>query len=122
MVEHVIRTVDSAIPYRDVTASRGKIARAEPIAALYEQNKVRHAGNFSNLEDQLCTMTGDGYSGDGSPDRADALVWALTELMTKPVRPFAHFGVYGTVLPQRKQSRFDGPMTEGPLTGGYATT
>jgi phage terminase large subunit-like protein len=74
MVEHVIRTVDSAIPYRDVTASRGKIARAEPIAALYEQNKVRRAGNFSELEDQLCAMTGDG---DGSPDRADALVWAL---------------------------------------------
>ena len=83
-IQHVIRTCDPNIPYRDVTASRGKIARAEPIAALYEQNRVRHAGAFNDLEDQLCAMTGAGFVGDGSPDRADALVWALTELMTKP--------------------------------------
>jgi phage terminase large subunit-like protein len=82
MVEHVIRTVDPNVSYREVTASRGKIARAEPIAALYEQNRVRHAGSFVELEDQMAAMTGDGYSGDGSPDRCDALVWALSELMT----------------------------------------
>ncbi len=81
MVEHVIRTVDPNVSYREVTASRGKIARAEPVAALYAQNRVRHAGMFPDLEDQMAAMTGDGYSGDGSPDRCDALVWALTELM-----------------------------------------
>jgi phage terminase large subunit-like protein len=81
MVEHVIRTVDWNASYREVTASRGKIARAEPAAALYEQNRVRHAGTFTELEDQMCAMTGAGYVGDGSPDRCDALVWALSDLM-----------------------------------------
>jgi phage terminase large subunit-like protein len=94
MIQHVIRTCDPNIPYRDVTASRGKIARAESIAALYEQNRVRHAGAFNDLEDQLCAMTSEGFVGDGSPDRADALVWALTELMTKPVTHQAQFGRY----------------------------
>jgi phage terminase large subunit-like protein len=81
MVEHVIRTVDKNVSYKEVTASRGKIARAEPISALYEQSKVRHVGSFVDLEDQLAAMTSEGFVGDGSPDRADALVWALTELM-----------------------------------------
>jgi phage terminase large subunit-like protein len=81
LIEHTIRTVDRNVAYKEVTASRGKIARAEPISALYEQSKIRHAGSFVELEDQLAAMTGDGYVGDGSPDRADALVWALTELM-----------------------------------------
>jgi phage terminase large subunit-like protein len=77
----VIRTADRNVAYKELTASRGKIARAEPVSALYEQGKVRHAGSFVDLEDQLAAMTGEGYFGDGSPDRADALVWALTELM-----------------------------------------
>jgi phage terminase large subunit-like protein len=81
MVEHVIRTVDPNVSYKEVTASRGKIARAEPASALYEQGKIRHVGTFIELEDQLAAMTGEGFVGDGSPDRADALVWALTELM-----------------------------------------
>lgn len=81
MVEHVIRTVDKAVSYREVTASRGKVVRAEPIAALYEQGRVSHVGSFPELEDQMCLMGPDGYVGEGSPDRADALVWALTELM-----------------------------------------
>jgi phage terminase large subunit-like protein len=81
MVEHVIRTIDRNVSYREVTASRGKIVRAEPIAALYEQTRVRHAGSFVELEDQLAAMTSDGYVGVGSPDRADALVWALTDLL-----------------------------------------
>jgi phage terminase large subunit-like protein len=122
MVQHVIRTVDSNVPYREVTASRGKVQRAEPIAALYEQGRVRHAGNFTELEDQLAAMTGDGYAGGGSPDRADALVWALTELMTTPVTPQASFGVYGSYPIQPKQSRLDGPITEGALAGSYATS
>ena len=61
---------------------RGKIARAEPVSALYEQSRVRHAGAFTELEDQMAAMTSEGCIGfDGSPDRCDALVWALTELM-----------------------------------------
>lgn len=81
MVEHVIRTVDRSVSYKEVTASRGKTIRAEPIAALYEQGRVRHVAGLSALEDQMCAMTGEGYMGDGSPDRVDALVWALTDLM-----------------------------------------
>ncbi|WP_404415515.1 DNA-packaging protein [Brevundimonas vesicularis] len=81
MVEHVIRTVDRRVPYREVTASRGKILRAEPIAALYEQGKVKHVAGLRDLEDQMCAMTSEGFMGDASPDRVDALVWALTELM-----------------------------------------
>jgi predicted phage terminase large subunit-like protein len=79
MVELTIRTVDPHISYAAVHASRGKRTRAEPVAALYEQGKVHHAGGFPDLEDQMCTYTPDAY--DGSPDRVDALVWALTDLM-----------------------------------------
>ena len=78
MVEHTLRTADATIPYRAVHASRGKRVRAEPIAALYEQGRVHHIGGFPEMEDQMCNYTPDGY--DGSPDRLDALVWALTEL------------------------------------------
>lgn len=81
MVESVIKTTRKTAPVTLVTASRGKVQRAEPIAALYEQGRVSHVGAFPPLEDQLCSFTGDGYVGKGSPDRADALVWALTELM-----------------------------------------
>jgi phage terminase large subunit-like protein len=83
MVEAVLRAASSALPIRLVHASRGKIARAEPIAALYEAGRIRHHGAFPQLEDQLCgLMVGGHYAGPGrSPDRADALVWALTELM-----------------------------------------
>ncbi|TPW26049.1 ATP-binding protein [Pararhizobium mangrovi] len=82
MVEHVIRTIDRRVSYREVVASRGKVVRAEPVAALYEQNRVRHvAADLEALEDQMCSMTGDGFLGDGSPDRLDAGVWALTDLM-----------------------------------------
>ena len=77
MVEHVIRTVDPAVPFRAVHASRGRVARAEPVAALYEQGRVHHVGTFSDLEGQCCMYT----PGESSPDRMDALVWALTDLM-----------------------------------------
>lgn len=79
LVETVIRTVDPDVAYRAVRASRGKIARAEPVAALYEQGRVHHVGVLDHLEDQMSTYTGDG-SGK-SPDRLDALVWALTDLV-----------------------------------------
>jgi phage terminase large subunit-like protein len=81
MVEAVLRSVDKNIPVTLVTASRGKIARAEPVAALYEQGKISHVGAFPELEDQHCAMTPAGFMGEGSPDRADANVWALSELM-----------------------------------------
>lgn len=81
MVEHVIRTVDKSVSYKEVTASRGKVARAEPVAALYEQDRVSHIGGLPELEDQMCLFGPDGFIGEGSPDRADALVWAITELM-----------------------------------------
>lgn len=83
MVESVLRAADAGLPVKLVHASRGKAARAEPVAALYAAGRVRHCGSFARLEDQLCGLiSGGGYSGPGrSPDRADALVWAVTELM-----------------------------------------
>jgi predicted phage terminase large subunit-like protein len=81
MVESVIRTASKDVPVKLVTASRGKVARAEPVAALYEQGRISHIGSFPDLEDQMCSFTGEGYMGDGSPDRVDSTVWALSELM-----------------------------------------
>jgi len=82
----VLRAARRDLPVRLVHARRGKVARAEPVAALYEAGRVRHAALFPALEDQLCgLMSGGRYHGPGrSPDRADALVWALTELMLGP--------------------------------------
>jgi predicted phage terminase large subunit-like protein len=88
MVEATIRMVDGNVPVTTVWASRGKTARAEPVSALYEQGRVHHIGTFSKLEDQMCAFTSDfdraraGYS----PDRLDALVWALTDLMIQPMQ------------------------------------
>ena len=76
LVERLLRTIDSSVSYKKVTATRGKMVRAEPIAALYEQKRVSHVGNFDILETQMCEYAGEGKS----PDRMDALVWALTEL------------------------------------------
>lgn len=82
MVESVIRTAGPDVAVKMVTASRGKVVRSEPIAALYEQNRVSHVGEgLEHLEDQMVAMTADGFLGEGSPDRVDALVWALSELM-----------------------------------------
>ncbi len=83
MVESVLRAAEAGLPVRLVHASRGKVARAEPVAALYEKGRVVHLGGFPALEDEMCGLVaGGGYEGPGrSPDRADALVWALTELM-----------------------------------------
>ena len=86
MVESVIRQIDPLVAYRAVRASRGKVARAEPVAALYEQGRVSHLRGLAALEDQMCRMTAQGYTGKGSPDRVDALVWALTDLMIEPAQ------------------------------------
>jgi predicted phage terminase large subunit-like protein len=84
MVQATLRTVDPNIPFMAVHASRGKVIRAEPVAALYEQKKVHHIGTLAALEDQLCAFTSDyDRSRGGSPDRLDALVWALSDLMVK---------------------------------------
>lgn len=80
MVNHVIQTARPRTPYKTVTATRGKVVRAEPFAALYEQGKIRHVGMFPDLEDELVAFTTNGYSLGGSPNRADAWVWVLTEL------------------------------------------
>lgn len=84
MVEHVVKTAAVAegvsVPYIEVMATRGKMIRAEPFSALYDAGKVHHVGQMPELEDQLCDMTTAGYMGDRSPDRADAAIWALTEL------------------------------------------
>ena len=77
LVEAVLRTVDHNFAYKAVRASRGKLTRAEPVAALYEQHRVHHVGAFGVLEDQMCDYV---PQLSKSPDRMDALVWALTEL------------------------------------------
>lgn len=92
MVERVIQTArrevgQRKLPYKQVTASRGKVVRAEPFSSLYESGKVRHVGYFRELEDELTSMSTVGYMGQGSPNRADALVWGLTELFPAIVKP-----------------------------------
>lgn len=91
MVEYVIKSLDAGVPFREVTASRGKVVRAEPVSSLYgefdpelgrvEGIKIHHVGVFPELEDELCGFTTMGFIGEGSPNRADALVWAVTDLM-----------------------------------------
>lgn len=82
MVVSTLRAVDANLPVTKVHASKGKYTRAEPVSALYEQGKVKHVGAFPKLEDQLCTW----QPGEDSPDRLDALVWALTEFLVHPPR------------------------------------
>jgi phage terminase large subunit-like protein len=82
LIENVLRTVDPQVSYRSVHASRGKYLRAEPIAALYEQGRIHHVGMFAELEDQLCSFVPNEFN--GSPDRLDAAVWALTDLFLEP--------------------------------------
>ncbi len=77
MIETILKNIDANIPYQAVHASRGKLTRAEPVSALYEQGRIHHVGTFPELEDQMCTFV----PGEKSPDRMDALVWAITALM-----------------------------------------
>ncbi len=105
MIETLIRQIDANVPYRAVRASRGKFARAEPVAALYEQGRVRHCGVFARLEDQMCLMTPDfdraraGYS----PDRVDALVWAVTALALGQEAGGGVFEFYRTMSAAQKR-------------------
>ena len=109
MVEATLRVVDDNVAYTGVHATRGKVVRAEPVAALYEQGRIRHMGAFTQLEDQMCEFTPDldrskpkrdptdpsslGKGGRTSPDRADALVWAFTELLVEEI---SSWGIYET--------------------------
>ena len=109
MVEATLRVVDDNVAYTAVHATRGKVVRAEPVAALYEQGRIRHIGAFTALEDQMCEFTPDldrskpkrdstdpsslGKGGRTSPDRADALVWAFTELLVEEI---SSWGIYET--------------------------
>jgi len=84
LVKSLVHGIDPLVPYRAVRATKGKMLRAEPVAALYEQGRVAHLRGLGALEDQMCQMTTRGYLGKGSPDRLDALVWALTDLIVEP--------------------------------------
>jgi phage terminase large subunit-like protein len=100
MVEATLRVIDPNVPFAAVRASRGKVARAEPVAALYERGRIRHAGTFAQLEDQMCGFVpaghGDAGLGPGgrSPDRVDALVWALTDLLVEPMPDQGIYDLY----------------------------
>ena len=96
MIETLVRQVDANVRYRAVRASRGKFTRAEPVAALYEQGRVLHCGVFAKLEDQMCLMTPDFDRGRAgySPDRVDALVWAVSSLVFEQGEGAAVFEFY----------------------------
>lgn len=81
MVTHTMHTYDSSLPVKTVHASRGKAKRAEPVSALYQQRRIHHVGMFPDLEDQMCTWDSDDPDKSWSPDRMDAMVWAISALM-----------------------------------------
>ncbi len=95
MVEAVVRQADPLVSYRSVHASKGKVARAEPVAALYEQGRVAHMRGLGALEDQMVQMAVGGFAGQGSPDRVDALVWALHDLMIAPAKMWRNPSIRG---------------------------
>lgn len=106
MVEATLRMVDPNVPFSAVRAARGKAARAEPVAALYEQGRVHHIGAFPQLEDQMCAFTSnfDRNAARFSPDRVDALVWALTELLVEPRAGDGIFEVYRRLAAKEKDA------------------
>ncbi len=95
LVKAMLDQVDPSVPFRAVRATRSKGLRAEPAAALYEQGRVAHRAEFRALEEQMRLMTVAGFRGQGSPDRLDALVWALTELILEPAANFRNPRVRG---------------------------
>lgn len=101
MVRFTIKTANPNIPYKAVTASRGKVQRAEPVSALYDQGKVRHVGQFRDLEEELYSFSTNGFMGERSPNRADALIWAVTELF------------YGIVKEKKEPQQYDVPTVMG---------
>jgi predicted phage terminase large subunit-like protein len=86
VVQAAAADVGRRVPIHEVTASRGKVIRAEPVATLYEQNRVHHVGSFTELEDQLVSFSTTGYLGSGSPDRADAAIWLVSDFFPRVMR------------------------------------
>ena len=86
MVKFVVRAAKPKVPFKKVTATRGKVVRAEPISSLTEQGKIRFAGDFNDLEDELYSFTTMGFIGEKSPNRADAFIWAMSELFPGMVK------------------------------------
>jgi phage terminase large subunit-like protein len=84
VIEQAAHSMEVVIPVVKVSATRAKHVRFEPVALLYEQGRMHHVGTFKRLEDEVCSFTAEGYDGDGSPDPADALVWAITDLVLQP--------------------------------------
>lgn len=113
MVESILRVIEPNLPFAAVHATRGKIVRAEPVAALYEQGRVHHLGVFPQLEDQMCSLVrgeveeAQGQRRGWSPDRVDALVWALTDLLLAPMAGEGIYEVYRQISgqPQTIRSR-----------------
>lgn len=111
MVGAVIRAVDRSVPISLVHASRGKVIRAEPISALYEQGRVHHVGRFDKLEDQMCLFSVDNFRTPalGSPDRVDALVWGLTDIFDK-ITGRRRLAETQTVTKKSDSSSYGGPL------------
>ncbi len=100
MVKAVLRAAGVVLPVTPATATKSKAARAEPVAGLFESGKARFGGRFPELEEQLGRMVPEGYArARGSPDRADAMVWALWALLLAPGRAAGAGGVSGRVMP-----------------------
>ena len=92
LVVQTFKSIDARVPVKKVYATRGKYVRAEPVSALYAEGRVAHVGEFPELERQMCDFAADGLAHGKSPDRLDALVWALTELMLTTTRqPHIHW-------------------------------
>jgi phage terminase large subunit-like protein len=120
LVEATLRVIDPAIAFRAVHASRGKAARAEPVAALYEQGRVHHLGAFPALEDQMCALAPDfdGAAQGWSPDRVDALVWALTDLFIDPPAGEGILDLYRQAATQPPPSFSRPAAPPSPASGG----
>ncbi len=86
LLAQTFKGIDARVPVKKVYASRGKYVRAEPVSALYAEGRVAHVGEYPELERQMCDFAADGLAHGKSPDRLDALVWALTELMLVSTR------------------------------------
>jgi predicted phage terminase large subunit-like protein len=91
MAENTLRMVDPNVPVTRIHAKRGKLTRAEPVAALYEQGRISHVGMFPELEDEMCSFA-PGLQGNGHDDRVDALVYSLSDLMVRRAAPLLVFG------------------------------
>jgi phage terminase large subunit-like protein len=105
MVKFVVKAAKPGVPFKKLTASRGKVVRAEPVSALTEQGKIRFAGNFTQLEDELCAFTTKGYVGSNSPNRGDAFVWAMSELFPGIIKERKE-----PVKETESQHRYQGPQ------------